>query len=121
MKVDSRNGIRGGLRGLCVRGFRFAHATVAKDAKVDTRNGLREGFITPRSQSLIKKVIRGVLRGLGVIFSLGTKKDPRGIAPRVLKQTDDSLKIISYGDESVSQQVRELQIRAGKQPRVRER
>ena len=60
------------------------HATVAKEAKVDARNG-----------------IRGGLSGLCVIFSLGTKKDPRGIAPRVKKQTDDSLKFLSYGDESV--------------------
>jgi hypothetical protein len=65
-KVDSRNGTRGGLSGLRVRGFRFSHATVAKEAKVDARNE-----------------IRGGLSGLGVIFSLGTKKDPRGIAPRV--------------------------------------
>jgi hypothetical protein len=57
---------------------------VAKGAKVDTRNGRRGG-----------------LSGLRVIFSLGTKKDPRGIAPRVKKQTDDSLKILNYGDESV--------------------
>jgi len=49
-----------------VRGFRFAHARVAKGARVDVRNG-----------------IRGGLSGLRVIFSLGTKKDPRGIAPRV--------------------------------------
>jgi len=31
------------------------------------------------------------------------KKDPRGIAPRVKKQTDDSLRILSYGDGDVSQ------------------
>ena len=49
-----------------MRGFREAHARVAKDAKVDSWNG-----------------IRGGLSGLRVIFSLGTKKDPRGIAPRV--------------------------------------
>ena len=34
-RVDSRNGIRGGLCGLRVREFRFAHATVAKDVKVN--------------------------------------------------------------------------------------
>ena len=34
-----------GIRGgFCVRGFRFAHATVAKDAKVDNREGLRCGL-----------------------------------------------------------------------------
>ena len=73
------------------RGFRVAHATVAKDAKVDARNGIRgglsglclRGFITPRSPRLIKKGIRGGLSGLRVILSIGTKKDPRGIAPRV--------------------------------------
>jgi len=43
-KVDARNGIRGGLCGLRVRGFRFSHATVAKDVKVDSRSGLREGI-----------------------------------------------------------------------------
>jgi len=37
------------------------------------------------------------------------KKDPRGIAPRVKKQTDDSLKILSYGDEGVSQVDRPIQ------------
>ena len=68
------------------RGFRFYHATVAKEAKVNK-----------------KVTIRGGLCGLSVIFSIGTKKDPRGIAPRVLKQTDDSLKILSYGDEGVLQ------------------
>ena len=42
------------------------HATVAKEAKVENKDG-----------------ILGGLSGLRVIFSLGTKKDPRGIAPRV--------------------------------------
>jgi len=86
-----------------VRGFSFVHATVAKGTKVDKRNGLLGG-----------------LSGLRVIFSLGTKKDPRGIAPRVLKQTNDSLKVLSYGGESVSLQDQALRIRAGKQLRVRE-
>jgi hypothetical protein len=53
--------------------------------------------------------MRGGLSGLRVIFSLGTKKDPRGIAPRVKKQTDDSLKFLSYGDEGVSQVDRPIQ------------
>ena len=50
------------------RGFRVTHATVAKEAKVDTRNG-----------------IHGGLCGLRVIFSLGTKKRPEGDYPSGLK------------------------------------
>ena len=41
-KVNKRNGIRGGLSLLCVRGF-FA-ATVTMDAKVNKRNGIRDGL-----------------------------------------------------------------------------
>ena len=40
-------------------------------------------------------------RGTRPYQVIEAKKDPRGIAPRVKKQTDDSLKILSYGDESV--------------------
>ena len=58
--------MRSGLCGLSVRGFSFVHATVAKGAKVNK-----------------KEAIRGGLCGLCVILSLGAKKDPRGIAPRV--------------------------------------
>ena len=74
------------------------HATVAKGAKVNK-----------------KEAIRGGLIGLCVIFSLGTKKDPRGIAPRVYKQTDDSLKFFSYGDGGVKQASQPILIPGGKQ------
>ena len=42
-------------------------------------------------------------RGTRPYQVIDTKKDPRGIAPRVLKQTDDLLKILSYGDGGVWQ------------------
>jgi len=44
------------------RGFRFSHATVAKDAKVNKKEAIRSdlsglcvrGFFTPRAQGLIE-------------------------------------------------------------------
>jgi hypothetical protein len=57
VKVRKREVVRGGLSLLCVRGFRVAHGTVAKDVKFDKRNGICgglsglrvRGYITPRS------------------------------------------------------------------------
>ena len=48
------------------------------------------------------------------------KKDPRGIAPRVLKQTDDSLKILSYGGEGVKQARQPIQALGGRLKSVQE-
>ena len=64
--------------------------------------------------------LRGGLSGLCVIFSIGTKKDPRGIAPRVKKQTDDSLKILSYGGEGVKQAGQPIQALGGRLRSVQE-
>jgi len=69
--------------------FRFSHATVAKEAKVDTRSGLREviyhATVAKEAKVDARNEIRGGLSGLCVIFSLGTKKRPEGDCPSGLK------------------------------------